>query len=124
MDIGSDYPALVGPKAGNIDINLVFVQEKSAFPVYFFAAQVQDSLKEKFKNLIQISEDYLTTADGKDYFRWEVTDIQQGVTYYQVFYFFESGDWKLVITYTRPKGQGSQYDAPVDDSMMTVRFTR
>ena len=90
----------------------------------FFAAMVQDSLKEKLKNLIQISEDYLTTADGKHYFRWEVTDIQQGVTYHQVFYFFESGDWKLVITYTRPKDQGSQNDTLVDDSMTTVRFTR
>ena len=104
-------------------MNLIFIRDKSPFDVFFYAATVQDTLKENLQNLSQISEDYLTTDDGKDYFRWEVTDTQKGVRYRQVFYFFESGDWKLVITYTRPNNQGSEYDALVDEAMNTVRFS-
>ena len=121
-DMGLDYPGLVGPKVGNFSPNLVFIREKSTFDMSFYAAIVQDTLKANLQNLIQISEDFLTTDEGKDYFRWEITDTQKGVSYRQVFYFFGSGDWKLVITYTRQNSQGSEYDPVVDEAMKTVRF--
>jgi len=66
----------------------------------------------------------LCTDEGKDYFRWEVTYIQLGQKVHQVFYFFESGDWKLVITYSRLNNSGKEYDELMDETMQTVEFKR
>jgi hypothetical protein len=124
VDAGLEYPALVGPEVGNYSPNLVFNQERYSFPMAFYSAVVQDSLAESLQNLTTIGEEFLTTDQGKEYFRWEVTDTRQGVTYHQVFYFFESGDWKLVITYSRLNSQGSENDALVDEAMKTVIYVR
>jgi hypothetical protein len=124
VNIGLAEPALLGPKVGEFTVNLVFIQEESPFPVAFYAAQVQDSLAESLKNYVQVSEDYLTTVEGKEYFRWEFINTQQGTSFQQVLYFYESGDWKLVVTYTRPKDQGAENDALVDESMNTMQYTR
>ncbi len=124
QEAGMQYPALAGPRLGNFTLNLVFIQEKSTFPMAMYSAFVQDALKETLKGLKEIKEDFLTTAEGKEYFRWEIQSTMQGVAYHQVLYFFESGDWKLVITYTRPLSQGSEYDAQVDEAMQTVRFDK
>ena len=123
-EIGMAYPALVGPNVGEFTVNMLFVQEESPFPMAMYAAFVQDAVVESFQDLNQISEEFLFTDEGKDYFRWEVTNIQQGKTYRQVFYFFESGDWKLVVTYTRPSNTGAENDELVEESMKTVQYKR
>ena len=110
VDIGMTYPSLVGFKTGNYSPNLVFTMENYPFLFDFYTAKVQDSLKESLKNVVQIREDFLTTNAGKDYFRWVIEDTQQGVVFHQAYYFFESGDWKLTITYSRTRNQGSVYD--------------
>jgi len=38
--------------------------------------------------------------------------------------YYESGNWKLVITYTRPNNAGSENDPMVDAAMQTLRFER
>jgi hypothetical protein len=119
-----DYPGLLGPEAGNYSPNLIFIQEESPFPMAFYSAMIQESVMDSSENLTQISEDFLVTEGGKDYFRWQTVTVQQGVAYQQVFYFFESGDWKLVVIYTRLRDFGSQYDDMVDEAMSTVRFKR
>jgi hypothetical protein len=121
-DVGLDYPGLIGPKVGDFSLNLVFIRDQSDFDVFFYAALVQGDLEEELQDLVSISEDFLTTDDGKNYFRWEVTDTQKDVSYRQVFYFFESGKWKLVATYTRPKNRGAEYDTVIDDAMKSLRF--
>lgn len=123
-DVGLDDPGLVGPKVGNFNLNLTFIRDKTAFEVFSYAAMFQDSLKEKLQNVSQISEDFLTTDDGQDYFRWEITDTQKGTLYRQVFYFYGSGEQILVITYTRPNHQGSEYDDVVNKAMQSVRFNQ
>jgi len=124
QDTDTDYPALIGPNTGSYIPHLLFFQEESAFDVFFYAALVQDATAENVQNLTQISEEYPTTNEGKDYFRWEITCTEQGETYRQIYFFFESGDWKLTIVFTRMNGQGSEYDALIDDAMNTVRFHR
>lgn len=125
LEIGLKYPAIIGPNVGNFNLNLVFVQEKAAFPLAFYVAQVQDQLGGFVQNLKQIKEDlFLVTDEGKDYIRWEITNINNGKHVHQVMYFFESGDWKLIITYSRGLNAGSEYDSLVDEAMKTVRFTR
>ncbi len=124
MRIGLEYPALKGPMAGGFDLNLVFIQEEAAFPMAFYSALIQGSIEENFQEVTQVSEDFLVTAEGKDYFRWVMTHKQQGKTFRQTFYFYESGDWKLIITYSRLNNAGEEYDDLIDEVMQTVEFKR
>ncbi len=122
-DIGLKYPALIGPTVGKFNLNLVFVVDKSTFMLAFYSALVQDGIKASVTVLKEISEDFLTTNDGKEYFRWVIEDSIKDVVYYQVVYMFESGDGKLVITYTRLVDRGQEFDKVVDEAMKTVQFT-
>ena len=81
------------------------------------------SLKQ-LQNYQQISEDFLTTNAGQDYFRWEFANTDQGSSFHRVFYFFGSAEWKLVISYTRPNNQGHHYDQLIEAAMATVLFQR
>jgi hypothetical protein len=117
------YPSFFGPKIGGFQANLGIVQEQVAFPVAFYSATVQDGLAKVFPDLAQVSEDYLVTNEGRDYFRWEFTFTQNGIALREIFYFFESGDWKLVMVYARPADQGAELDALVEEAIKTVRYT-
>src|SRR5512146_2842875 len=55
-DIGAEYPALKGPKAGNYSVHITFFEEESKFPMAMYSAFVEDAMTEKFPNLKQISE--------------------------------------------------------------------
>lgn len=121
-DVGLGEPGLFGPSLGDFSPNLIFIQERSLFPVDFYAAMVQDSLAQSLTDLKQIGEDFLVTEEGQDYFRWEMENTVEGVVYRQVLYFFESGDWKLVVTYTRPADKGEEADPMVEEAMHTLRY--
>lgn len=122
--MGLEYPILIGPSVGGFTPNLVIVQEEVNFPMAFYSAVIQDSFAEIFQDLTSIREDFLSTEEGKDYFRWEVTNVQQGELLRQIFYFFESGDWKLMVTFTRPNNAGAAYDELIDEVMQTVKYER
>lgn len=121
-EMGLKFPIIVGPIVGNFAMNLVFVEEEGMVNVFFFAAQVQDQSTLMNPNLETVSEEFLVTNDGEDYFRWETTNVHEGTTYTQIFYFFGSDTWNLVATFTRPKNQGQQYDVIVDEAMRTMRY--
>ena len=118
------YPALVGPQLGSSAANLLFVQEEAAFPVESYAAAVQDQLVAALPEIEPIREDFLITDDGHAYYRWEIANTQNNREIRQVLYFYGPGDWKLVITYTRPLNAGEENDRLVDAAMQTVRYDR
>lgn len=122
-EIGLKYPALFGPTIGGFNTNLVVVQEEVSFPLGFYTAMIQDTFASTYTGLSQVSEDFLTTNEGLDYFRWEYTFSQNGVGVRQILFFYESGDWKLMIAFTRPANQGAELDPLIDEAMMTVRYT-
>ena len=122
VDIGLPYPALVGPMLGNTPVGLNFFEESSKLPLGMYSAMVQDSVTGKMHSYSQVSEDFLTTDDGKDYFRWEFTNKENGTAVRSIVYFFDSGDNKLTIAYARPNNRGAKYDALVEEAMKTVRF--
>lgn len=121
-DIGLKYPVFFGPTIGKFNLSLVFIEEEGMVNVFFYAAQAQDQAAAVFPDLKTISEDYPVTKDGEDYFRWETTNVQQGVALTQIFYFFGSDTWNLVATFTRPINQGQEYDTLVDEAMSTMRY--
>lgn len=123
-DIGLKYPALLGPRVQEFTLNLVIAQEETDFPMAFYTALVQDQLAKVLQGLKPIREDFLVTNAGKDYFRWELTHRMNDANVHQVMYFFESGDWIMIITYSRLQAAGSEYDSLVDEAMKTVRYER
>jgi hypothetical protein len=122
-DIGMAYPTFVGPTIGNVTLNLVFVEENSPYMLAMYTAFAQDAVTGMY-SVTQISEDFLETDEGKEYFRWELENTVNGVKIHQVMYFYESGDWKLIINYTRPRNSGSEYDDLIDQAMQSVQFKR
>jgi hypothetical protein len=124
VEIGMEYPAYVGPVIDDFALNLIFIQEENQFMMAMWSAMVQDEILETVENVKSISEDFLTTLDGQDYFRWEMTNFQQDKKIHQVMYFYESGDWKLVVTYTREITSGEENDALVDSAMQTMQFKK
>jgi hypothetical protein len=120
VDLGMEYPGLLGPRVEGIFQNLVFVYEASTFPLAFYAAVVQDNVSSTLKEFSSLSEDFLTTSSGTDYFHWVTENSQQDTRVRQVFYMFEKGDWKLTIIYTRQPGEAPEQDAIIDGIMDTI----
>lgn len=121
-DVGMEYPALFAGGNTKDAPNIIFFTSTSGFPVAFMAASFQDDLKGKLDNLTTVSEDFLTTAEGKDYMRWEANYSQNGTPLHSIFYFLENGDWKLVVAYSRLRDQDSENDALVDEAVNGIRF--
>jgi hypothetical protein len=121
---GSKYPGMVSPAGGSAKAALDFMRDSSIWPGAAYAAMVEDALTPKMANYKLIGEDYLTTDSGKDYFRWAFqANNSQGSPSQVVYYFFEDGDAKLVIIYSRPLDQGAEYDDQVDAAMRTLTFS-
>ena len=123
-EIDGTDPALIGPYIASCDcsVNVRFLQESSPFPVAMYSAFIQDSMKENLPDLNQISEDFGKTAAGLDYFRWEFKSTQSGKLIHQVVFFFESGDWKLIIIYSRPEIYASENDSLVEQALQSLEF--
>ena len=122
VDLGLDYPGLLGPQIGGIYQNLVFVYETSSFPLAFYSAVVQDNITASLENVTTLSEDFLTTSSGIDFFRWVTENTQQGTRMRQVFYMFENGDWKLTIIYTRQSGEAPEQDTLIEAIIDTIQM--
>ncbi len=124
VEIGLDYPALAAPSSLVIPPNLTFTRDDYEFPMAFYSALVQDDLIPNLSGYTLVSEEFLVTSTDADLFRWEFTELEDGVAYRNVFYFFESGESaKLVVWYMRLDSQDSDLDALVDAAMDTLQFT-
>ncbi len=93
-------------------------------PAEFMAATFQDMLKEDedVTNLVEISEEFLTTANGTDYTRWEINYTLSGEPMHSVFYFLGKDDQVVIIAYMRERNAGADNDALVDEAVQTIRF--
>ena len=122
QDAGMESDVLIGMSSGNYTPNIIFYTDTSEFPVAFLSAGVQDSLAEQLENLTTVSEDFLFTSSGIDYFRWEFNFSQSGIYIHSVAYFMEKGSWKLMITYSRLLNQDAKNDALVENAIDTIQF--
>ncbi len=123
-NVGLEYESLIGPRSENFSQNLIIVEEKNPYDKYQFATQMLNNIAQYYPDLTLISEDSLVTDGGKGYLRLVVEFTMQGYKVRQFQYVFESGGWKLNITYTRLTIQGPENDALVDAAMKTVKFER
>jgi hypothetical protein len=122
VDLGIAYPGLLGPLVDGISQNVVFVSETYGFPLAFYTALLQDKIITNVESLTSISEDFLTTSSGLDYFRWVTERTVQSTRLRQIYYIFENGDFKLTIIYTRQSGEAPEQDAIIADSLDSIRF--
>jgi hypothetical protein len=111
---------LTGPTVGGNPLNIYFYIEDAGI-FAFNAALAQDLFKEKLENYYEISEDFLQTDTGDDYFRWAFTGRINGVTVYNIGYVFDFESIQVMAIYTRPYSQGQSFDTQVDAAMQTMR---
>ncbi len=123
-NVGTDYPALAGPEVGGYTVNLSFYFEQSTEPEGFYSAMMQDWLIGEIPELNAISEEFLVNGEGESYLRWEVEYSLEGQAFHQVYYFFEAGNWKLTVVYSRLQDQGAENDALVDAAIDTLQKGR
>lgn len=90
--------------------------------IAFFSAHVQDTVAEIASNIVEVSEDFIVSADGGQGFRWVLEHKTNGKELHQAFYIFGSGEWFLTVMYGRPIKAGVKTDAVIDEAMQTIRF--
>ncbi len=122
QDTGLGLSALVGSVAGDFNPSMIFYTETSELPLAMYADLFQNTIKALNLNLTTISEDFLTTTSGLEYFRWEFEEDFLGMLNHNILYFFESGDMKLVVSYFRSNEAGAENDALVEEAINTLRF--
>ena len=115
---------VTGPERGGFFPNFVVSQTEDFMMLEFWSATFQDDIKANLGVTTQISEDFITTNAGETCFRWEFKANREGIEYHHIFYMYESGDWKLVVGYTRLENAGEDQDASIDEVMRTVLYSR
>jgi hypothetical protein len=121
-ELGFKYPSFVSPRVGESQASLGIAQEEATIPMASMMDTLQDSFAKIFSDFEVVGGEYLITNDGSDYFRWEITFTQNEIKIREVFYFFESGGWRLVIVYGIPAALGSEFDTVVEEAMKTVHY--
>jgi hypothetical protein len=126
QDLGGSAPALVGPYSAACDckITVTFAEFTSAFPFEFVSAIYQDSLLEDLSGYNLVSEEFLTTDSGLNSFRWEFKHTYGGYRLRVVIYFFEKGDRKLTVVYSRPANAAQDLDELVENAINTFVFEK
>ena len=69
-------------------LTLNFYQEEVEFPLAFYTAIFQDSFSQEIADFDTISEEFLATFEGLEYFRWEFEAIIDGKSVHHIFCFF------------------------------------
>ena len=121
-DEGDEYSVIRGPAKGGFQPTLIIARISDPMMLELWTASAQDDTISVMKGYSQISEDFLETDAGETYFRWEFTATQNGSKYHFVFYMYDAGSWKLVISYMRLDRAGAEDDALVDAAMRSVLY--
>jgi hypothetical protein len=120
----NDIIQISGPEVNNFNPNLVASQVEGMFMLEGWSAMFQDEIMDSLEGYSLISEDFIQTDTGETCFRWEFKTTRQGKAFHHIFYMYESGDWKLVIAYTRLEKAGTEEDAMIEASMRSVIYER
>ncbi|RPI31498.1 MAG: hypothetical protein EHM70_11405 [Chloroflexota bacterium] len=115
-----EYPDLIGPEVAGYPLSLIFIVDYTEMWNAGYTAQVQDMVLASDPEVETVSEGFLVTDGGQDYFRWEYTSVYEGRRYHYVSYIIE-GDMRILhIIYTRLDEAGEEYDQLVDASLQSM----
>jgi hypothetical protein len=115
------FEVITGPSVAGNPLNVYFYIEENDILFEMYAAYAQDLFRENLENDIQLSEAFLKTDLGEDYFRWTFTGRINGITVYNIGYVFDFDGMKVLALYTRPYSQGQSFDQVIDTAMRTMR---
>ena len=121
-DEGDEYSVIRGPAKAGFQPTLIIAMISDPTMLELWTASAQDDTISVMKGYSQISEDFLETDAGETFFRWEFTATQNGSKYHFIFYMYDAGSWKLVISYMRLDRAGAEDDALVDAATRSVLY--
>ncbi|MBN1977869.1 MAG: hypothetical protein JW918_10740 [Anaerolineae bacterium] len=119
---GLKYKVARGTPTGDFTPNLNVVDEPFSGSLDDFVTASLASFKEFLKDVRIVSQEDFVTDEGERGVKVVIEDTQQDVELYQVFYIFDAGAKKIMVTYTRLADQGQDNDDSVDQSMRTFRL--
>lgn len=81
-----------------------------------------DGLSQYFENLQVLSQDEFKPEESPPGVRIVAENVQSGRVLHQMFYLFDAGAKKFVVTCTRLADAGEELDAVCEGSVKTLRF--
>jgi hypothetical protein len=121
-DEGDEYTLIRGPAHAGFQPTLIIAKISDSMMLELWTASVQDETISIMQGYSLISEDFIETDDGETFLRWEFTATQNGSKFHFVFYMYDPGSWKLVMTYMRLEKAGGEDDAMIDASARSVLY--
>lgn len=119
---GLQYKIAVGPTSDDFSPNLVIVSEANTGTLAEYLTANKTAMAGVFSELEFLSEAEFLPAEGEAGIKLVFESQQNNQMLHQVVYFFDAGESKVIVTYTRLVAQGETNDALVDESMRTFRF--
>lgn len=116
------YKVARSPSGGDFAANLTMVDEAFAGSLEEYVSLSVDNMGEFFEGLEVISRDTFELEEGSPGVRMATEIAQGGLELRQIFYFFDLGGKKLVVTCTRLADSMEEVDAACDESVRTFRF--
>ncbi len=124
VDLGLQYPVLMGPKIGNDTLKLVFAEEKSPYiNAWDQEISYEASIKKLLGNVTEISAKWEHPEDQESlygYYRWEIEATQNNTLVHQIIGFYPGNYLLMAITFQRPQAADGKYDALADAAMKTA----
>jgi hypothetical protein len=122
---GFKYKVIAGAPEKGFAPNIVFVDESFAGNLKEYVAASKKQLHNVFKELKELSETELKTADGASFIRLVIENKQDGKALRQSFYFFElAAGKKLIATCTVLADGGEKHDAAFEACLKTFRVEK
>jgi hypothetical protein len=119
---GFKYKIARGTPTGDFAPNMNVVDEAFSGSLGDYVAASIAFIEGLFEDVRVVSQEDFFTDEGERGIKVVIEDTQHDVKLYQVFYVFDAGEKKIIVTYTRLADQGQEYDALVDQSMKTFRI--
>jgi hypothetical protein len=102
--------------------NLTMVDEAFTGSLEEYVSLSLDNMSEFFEGMQVLSRDPFETDEASSGIRIATQNVQTGLELNQIFYFFDLGTKKLVVTCTRLAESSEEVDAACDASVRTFRF--
>jgi hypothetical protein len=119
---GTAYKVARSQSGEDFAPNLTMVDEPFSGSLEEYVSLSIDNIGQFFDALQVIGRDPFELDEGSSGVRVATENMQRGLALHQIFYFFDLGAKKLVVTCTRLAESGEDVDAACDASVRTFRF--
>lgn len=119
---GIKYKLAFGPQIGeNFTVNINVVDETYEGSLDDYVSANLSAMGQAFTDFKLVNQEDFSTDQGERGIKISQENVQSEQRLRQHQYFFESGNRKYVVTYTRLVDKGGEFDSLVDLSMKTFQ---